>query len=158
MTKAITYQTAVILANMGALTASTHTLSSTMSYRVFKFKTALRALIDKLNAAEKALSPEVGIEDIKSFNERLQELGKKESRTEDEEKEYTELCKKRDKYNDLHKALMEEKKELDCKPLPYEDWKKLMDENKEIGQNKVDLFTAFEAELEGVLWEAPEEE
>lgn len=64
------------------------------------------------------------------------------------------------RYNEMNLELLKEEVTLDCKAMPYEDWRKLQVENseKEMNGKKVDLLPAFvEDALEGVLWVAPEE-
>jgi hypothetical protein len=64
------------------------------------------------------------------------------------------------RFIDLRTQMMDEEVTLDCKTLPYTEWHKLQNENKDkdVNGRKTDVLSGYvEDLLEGVLWTAPEE-
>ena len=149
------------LVNAGALNATQHELSSAHSYKVFKFKSLLRKEFAAIQEADGELLKECGIEDGVSFDARLAELRKMESPTKEEKKELEAMTEKLAKYLGLQKELYNEEVTLDVKPIPYDEWTKLQNENKAVsflGTEK-DVFSGYVEELLfGVLWKAPDED
>lgn len=151
-------QTIIMLANAGVQSITNHTLDASQAYKVVKFRKAFNAALDSISEDEKGLLKEAGIEDAPSFNKELDEL-RKANRTPEQEDKYKEMTEKVKRYNELHAEMFQEEVTLDCKALPYEEWHKLQNENKEVGDKKIDLLAGWvEDMLEGVLWEAPKEE
>lgn len=151
----------VTLVNAGALNATQHTLSSAHSYKVFKFKSLLRKELASLQEAEMELLKECGIEDGAFFDERLTALRKLEAPDDEEKKELADMTEKLQKYIEQRNELHNENVTLDVKTIPYGEWVKLQNENKEVEINgmKHDVFSGYVEELLfGVLWTAPEEE
>ncbi len=150
-------QTIIMLANAGVQSITNHTLDAAQAYKVVKFRKAFNAALEAISEDEKGLLKEAGIEDAPSFNKELDEL-RKANRTPEQEDKYKEMTEKVKRYNELHAEMLQEEVTLDCKALPYEEWHKLQNENKEVGDKKVDLLSGFvEDMLEGILWTAPEE-
>lgn len=152
-------QTIIMLANAGVQSITNHTLDASQAYKVVKFRKAFNAALEAIGEDEKALLKEAGIEDAPSFNKELDGLRKVWSESPEKEKKYKEMTEKVKRYNELHAEMLQEEVTLDCKALPYEEWHKLQNENKEVGDKKIDLLAGWvEDMLEGVLWEAPKEE
>lgn len=150
-------QTLIVLANAGIQSITNHTLDAAQAYKVVKFRKAFNAAIDAIAEDEKALLKEAGIEDAPSFNKELEDL-RKADRTPEQEEKYNEMTEKVKRYNELHAEMLQEEVTLDCKALPYAEWHKLQNENKEIGERKLDLLSGWvEDVLEGCLWTAPED-
>lgn len=150
-------QTLIVLANAGIQSITNHTLDAAQAYKVVKFRKSFNAAIDAIAEDEKALLKEAGIEDAPSFNKELDEL-RKANRTPEQEDKYKEMTEKVKRYNELHAEMLQEEVTIDCKALPYEEWHKLQNENKEIGERKLDLLSGWvEDVLEGILWTAPED-
>lgn len=150
-------QTLIVLANAGIQSITNHTLDAAQAYKVVKFRKAFNAAIDAIAEDEKALLKEAGIEDAQSFNKELEDL-RKADRTPEQEEKFKEMTEKVARYNELHAEMLQEEVTLDCKALPYAEWHKLQNENKEMGERKLDLLSGYvEDVLEGILWAAPEE-
>lgn len=150
-------QTIIMLANAGVQSITNHTLDAAQAYKVVKFRKAFNAALEAIGEDEKALLKEAGIDDAPSFNKELDEL-RKANRTPEQEDKYKEMTEKVKRYNELHAEMLQEEASIDCKALPYEEWHKLQNENKEVGDKKVDLLAGWvEDMLEGCLWVAPEE-
>lgn len=150
-------QTLIVLANAGIQSITNHTLDAAQAYKVVKFRKSFNAAIDAIAEDEKALLKEAGIEDAPSFNKELDEL-RKANRTPEQEDKYKEMTEKVKRYNELHAEMLQEDVTLDCKALPYAEWHKLQNENKEFGPQKLDVLSGHvEEDLEGILWVAPEE-
>ena len=91
------------------------------------------------------------------FARRLNELAAKNQRTEAEEQEFKELIVKNEKFDGLFNKLLEDCIDIEPKVMPYEEWRKLQEENKELKFSKFELLAQFENALEGILWKAPED-
>lgn len=150
-------QTIIMLADAGVQSITNHTLDASQAYKVVKFRKAFNAALDAISEDEKGLLKEAGIEDAPSFNKELDEL-RKANRTPEQEDKYKEMTEKVKRYNELHAEMLQEDVTLDCKALPYAEWHKLQNENKEVGDKKIDLLAGWvEDVLEGCLWTAPED-
>lgn len=152
-------QTIIVLANAGIAAMTNHSLDTAQAYKVVKFRKAFNAALDAIAEDQKALLKEAGIEDSVAFNQEMDELCKA-NRTPEQDAKLKEMEAKVKRYNEMNLELLKEEVTLDCKAMPYEDWRKLQVENseKEMNGKKVDLLPAFvEDALEGVLWVAPEE-
>lgn len=151
-------QTIIVLANAGIAAMTNHSLDTAQAYKVVKFRKAFNAALDAIAEDQKALLKEAGIEDSVAFNQEMDEL-RKANRTPEQEAKLKEMEAKVKRYNEMNLELLKEEVTLDCKALPYEEWHKLQNENKEVGDKKIDLLSGWvEDVLEGVLWKAPEEE
>lgn len=151
-------QTLIVLANAGIQSITNHTLDAAQAYKVVKFRKSFNAALDAIAEDEKALLKEAGIEDASAFNKELEDL-RKADRTPEQEKKYNEMTEKVKRYNELHAEMLQEEMTIDCKALPYAEWHKLQNENKEMGERKLDLLSGWvEDVLEGCLWTAPENE
>lgn len=151
-------QTLIVLANAGIQSMTNHSLDTAQAYKVVKFRKAFNAAIDAIAEDQKALLKESGIgEDTQSFNKEMDEL-RKANRTPEQEAKLKEMEAQLKRYNEMNLELLKEEVTLDCKAMPYEDWRKLQNENKEVGDKKVDLLSGYvEDVLEGILWTAPED-
>lgn len=151
-------QTLIVLANAGIQSMTNHSLDTAQAYKVVKFRKAFNAALDAIAEDQKALLKEAGIEDSVAFNQEMDEL-RKANRTPEQEAKLKEMEAKVKRYNEMNLELLKEEVTLDCKALPYEEWHKLQNENKEVGDKKIDLLAGWvEDMLEGCLWTAPEEE
>lgn len=152
-------QTIIVLANAGIAAMTNHSLDTAQAYKVVKFRKSFNAALDAIAEDQKALLKEAGIgEDTQSFNQEMDEL-RKANRTPEQEAKLKEMEAKVKRYNEMNLELLKEEVTLDCKAMPYEDWRKLQNENKEVGDKKVDLLAGWvEDVLEGVLWVAPKED
>lgn len=145
----------------GVLEATQHTVSMAHAYKVFKLKSQVRKAFNALLAQDDELVKECGIEDAQAFDMRRAELASLEKPSESERKELEEM-------NGRYRSLVRQRKELHdeevtldgVKAIPYEEWRKLQDENRQdspSGQAK-DVFSGIVEELLfGVLWNAPED-
>lgn len=144
--KTITKNDVLNLMMSGVMSVTVHTLSPEYSYSVFLFKKKIRAAFQDLQESERDILGTLGIKDI-------QEL---QSESEATIGTYKEMCQR----------LYAETVPMDyIKALPYDEWRKLQDENKAIsvqfrGKNiTVDIFSGYLEEiLENILWEAPTEQ
>lgn len=151
-------QTIIMLANAGIQSITNHSLDTAQAYKVVKFRKAFNAALDAIAEDQKALLKESGIgEDTQSFNKEMDEL-RKANRTPEQEAKLKEMEAQLKRYNEMNGELLKEEVTLDCKTIPYEDFRKLQEENRENGEKKIDLLSGYvEDVLEGVLWTAPEE-
>ena len=150
-------QTLIVLANAGIQSMTNHSLDTAQAYKVVKFRKAFNAALDAIAEDQKALLKEAGIEDSVAFNQEMDEL-RKANRTPEQDAKLKEMEAKVKRYNEMNLELLKEEVTLDCKALPYEEWHKLQNENKEVGDKKVDLLSGYvEDVLEGVLWVAPDD-
>lgn len=150
----------VFLANNGALVITNHTLSPAHAYKVFKFRKALAKAFEAIQESEKSLLSDCGVEDARAFDARLEELRAVENPTDEQKAELNEKTEIVNRYVALRNQMYGEDVTLDCHKIPYEEWFKLQNENKEVEVfgRKVDVLSGLaEDVLEGVLWEAPEE-
>lgn len=138
------------LANAGVLEITTNDLDAAHAYKVIKFKAGVKKAYDAVQESDTELLKEVGIKDPAAFDKERRELmesKKNPSRLEELNKQYDRLV-------ELRKKLYDEEVELDCKTMPFEQFRILQKENS--GQ-KGNPLGAFDYLLEGVLWAAPEE-
>lgn len=141
----------------GMMGISSRTLDLAHAYKVVSFKTKLKNAYHEFNDRKEQLAKEVGIEDGNLFAKRLNELTAKNQRTEAEEQEFKEMIVKNDKFDGLFGKLLEDYIDIEPKVMPYEEWRKLQEENKELKFNRFELLAQFENTLEGILWAAPAE-
>ncbi len=152
----------------GMMNITAHTLDAAHAYKVVKFKSILKNVMNNIGEMEKSFSKELGIDD--AFINRINDLLSKDEKdlTKKEKEELAGLREIDNKFGEMRKAMLQEEADLsEAKTMPYEEWKKLQDENKDqqlsyrdnLGQiiNQRELLMVFEAELEGILWKAPEE-
>lgn len=164
----------------GIQNITTHKVSVDHSYKVVKFKQVFNKLMKAYDESHKAILEEVGITDEQEFNKKLAALKENKSRTEEQEKEFQNLTEQQKRLNGMSNNLLQEKVEFNgVKALPYKEWKAMQDENSPadgdkknemlsgvvvvISEIKEDGTIMFETEdveslLEGVLWNAPEDE
>jgi hypothetical protein len=157
--------------NGGILNLKSTGLSSNTAWRTFQLRKALNAALEKYQSDIKGILTEVGIEDDVAFDKLLDELKKKENRGEEENKKLAEMESKLRLYNEfIIKLIKEDVDFTGLKPLPYAEWRKLVDLNTDsegkssLGFNMFYLFgqpnsnVDVETALEGIAWYAPEEE
>ena len=142
------------LADSGVTHITAHSLSPEASYKVYRFKRALKKLRQEIIDQNAEFLEELRIDDPRSFDKLRTELYGMAKRTEEQEKELAELNEKANRFFGMRNEMLEYSVVLEgFGKLSYEDWKKLQDENK-VGD--LDPLTGDAEELlEGVLWEAP---
>lgn len=150
----------IALANAGVSASTNHTLSPAHGYKAFRFRKAVADAMSKIQSDEMELLTDCGISDAVAFDARLEELRSME-RNQEQEQELKELTDKLTRFVAMRNALYNADVELHgVIPMPYEEWFKLQNENrdKDFNGRVVDIFSgAVEDMLEGVLWSAPEE-
>lgn len=154
----LTYGEVFALANAGMLSISARTLPARDRYNVFDLKQRLRDALKSREEREKELIKECGIEDAAAFDARNEELRKKETLTEDERKELDGNRAKLETYLGQRAELDKDSVEMDVRPIGYEAWFALRDENARIkvGEEERDLIPDWaEAMLFGKFWTAP---
>lgn len=144
----------ILLVNSGLMGITTHSLDSADAYKVYKFKTKMLNLHNDIKMSEIDFLKECDIPDVDAFNKELKES------IENKSEKSKELLEKLRKFNGLKFALYNDDVDTsEIKPLSYEAWKKLQDENAEVEFNdrKNDIFSGYiEYILEDILWVAPE--
>lgn len=140
----------------GMMGISSRTLDSAHAYKVASFKTKLKNAYQEFNDRKEQLAKEAGIEDGNKFVRRMNELAAKNQRTEAEEQEFKDVVSKNEEFNGLFDKLLEDRIDIEPKVMPYEEWRKLQEENKELKFGKFEMLARFETALEGILWKAPE--
>lgn len=153
------------LINNGFLNVTARTLSARDRYSIFDFKQKLREAAETKERRDKELIRECGIEDAAAFDARNAELRRKPDLTEEESKELDANKAKLETVIEQRREMLADKVELDVKPVGYESFFKLCDENAAVkvadGDGKeaeVNLIPEWvESLLFGKLWTAPEE-
>ena len=150
------------LVQCGVLNATQHSVSSTHAYKVFKLKSVVRKAFEAILEQEKELAKECGIENAEDFDRRRNELFRNKEKTKEEINELEGMNEKFAKFAQMRNELYNEEESgiNSIKTMPFEEWRKLQDENKDVETSfgKVDVFSgAVEELLFGVLWKAPEE-
>lgn len=145
------------LVNANIMGLTSHTLTATAAYAVTQFKRELRRLMEELQSENQGLVKEVEIEDGQAFDTRHKELTDKTDRTKEEEKELEGMEKKLNRLVELRGVLYNKEVEVKCKPMSFDDWRALKEENKELKIGNYELLEVWELNLEGVMWKAPEE-
>ena len=144
----------ITLIHNGLMAITTHSLDAADAYQVYKFKKLVLDAYTTINTDEQELLKECDIEDADTFNIELEQ-----ARISDLEK-FEELAKKLQKFNGLRQSLYNEPVNVETiKPLSYESWKKLQDENAQVAfrDKKIDVFSGpIEYILENILWVSPE--
>ena len=136
------------LVNCGVLVITANDIEASHAYKVLKFKKAVRKAYEAIIDSDKAFLEEVGITDPEAFD--------KERKEATDPARIAEMGKTARRLFELRKARDNEDAALEgVKTIPYEVFHALQKENKDI-QGKP--LNAFEDILEGVLWEAQEEE
>ena len=146
------------LANLGVQKITNHSLAPEHAYKVVKFRKGLSSALDALIKDEDSLRKDAGIEDADAFNDELKALRDNNERTEEQNKKLDEMEAQLKRFVELRVEMLKEDAVIDCKAMPYAEWHKLQNENREFGDQKIDILSGYvEDILEGVLWEAPEE-
>lgn len=139
----------ILLVNSGLMGITTHSLDSADAYKVYKFKTKMLNMHNDIKSAELDFLKECDILDVDAFNKELKES------IENKSEKSKELLEKLNKFNGLRTALYNDEVDTsEIKPLSYESWKKLQDENAqvEINNKKNDIFSGYiEYILENIL-------
>lgn len=149
------------ISNYGVLNITAHVLDAAQSYKVFKFKKWVKNALKAIQDDEKDLLAEVGIADAPAFDQRRSVLLAKENKTTEEQAELDKLNSQAEGYFVRRNELYNEEVTPEVKTMPYEAWKLLQDENRaaEVGGKTTDILTGYvEDILEGVLWEAPDDQ
>jgi hypothetical protein len=162
----------------GIMNITTHSLGVAHAYKIVNFKRAVRKLLAAYDEARAALVAEVGIKDEPKFRRDLAALRENKARTPEQDKELAAMEEQDRKLAGLAGQLLAEPVSIEgVKALPYEEWKKLQDENaadnrhpemlsgtmtvpKRFNEDGSAEFEEVDVELlmEGILWTAPAEE
>ena len=146
----------LFLENLGIQFITNHELSPKQAIKVVKFRKAFSSELKAINEERADILKDVGIENGQEFDAELERLRK--SNEDPEKLQKMEAQFKR--YLDLFNEMLNEPVQLNCVPLPYEDWHRLQNENrdKELNGNQVDILSGYAEDiLENVLWEMPED-
>lgn len=152
----------------GVLELKSNGLSSQISWRAFQLRKALSKALGKYQDTVKSLLEEAGIDE--AFEKSFMELKQKENLSKEEADVLSKKEEAFKKYEELVNLLINEKIDLsEIKPMPFEDWRKLVDLNtdkdgksplgyvifysQEQPVSKVDI----EASLENEVWYAPKD-
>lgn len=142
----------LFLANNGIMAITSHDLSDSHAYKVYKFKKCFREALEARNAEEKAISEGEGIDNLAQF-------------IADESADKAKKERVIGLLTALNNAEVDAKYFEGVKRLPYAEWHRLQNENRRLAINLgdktvyLDVFSGRAEELlEGVLWDAPEEE
>lgn len=150
----------VALIQNGLLRTTEHDVPVADAYKAFKFRSAVEKANREIDEKVRGLVKSAGIENGQAFDARLQELRSVEAPDEGQRANLADMEGRLAKFNDLYVELMNDETELDgVKVMPYESFHALANENRGIkiqGQD-IDLLSAFAPQLEGVLWNAPED-
>jgi len=151
-------QDIITLVGNGILAVTAHDIPAAHAYKVLRFKKAVREAFANIQAAEKEMFSEMGIDNTSAFNARLKEL--RETLGDDTD-ELDEMENQVARVSELQAELRNEDVALDgVKPMPYDIWHDLQNENKAVSfaDGKKDLLTGWtEDVLENILWVAPED-
>lgn len=139
------------LSNAGILSITANDLDAAHAYKVLKFKKAVKKAFESIMESEREIIKEAGIEDAAAFDKERKELMESGSNP----KRLEEMNKQLSRVLELRANLYKEEVELDCKVLPFEQFHALQRENKDLDHKPMNTFEDL---LEGVLWEAPNEE
>ena len=160
----LTYGEITALVNSGFLSVTARTLPTADRYNVFDFKQKLREALETKEKRDKELIRECGIEDAAAFDARNAELRKKETLTEDEQKELDGNRAKLETVMEQRREMLSDKVEIDVRQIGCGSFFGLCDENaavsvkggdgKECGVNLIPEWV--ESLLFGKLWTAPE--
>lgn len=141
----------------GMMGISSRTLDIAHSYKVVQFKTKLKNAYDEFNTLREKALAEAGIEDGNKFSAKFNELKEKNERSDADEKLFKELKEKNERFNGLFENLLNEPCKIEPKTMPYDQWRALLEENKNIKNGNFEMLAQFETILCGILWAAPEE-
>lgn len=138
-------QLIIALGNSGLSNTTEHDVPAADAYKAYKFRKAVIKAYQELAEKEKDFSKDAGVEEGKEPTEeqtkRISELR-------------AEMLKDESEVGDIKKMSFESyhilAKENKAVPVPFQLGDKVVNRN-------IDVFRAFEEELEGVLWEAPKE-
>lgn len=140
----------------GMMGISSRTLDIAHAYKVVQFKTKLKNAHDEFEKLRLQAVKDAGIEDGDAFSIKFNALANKK-RTEEEEKEFKPLAELNDRFNKMLGDILNDTCVIEPKTMPYEEWRKLQEENKEIKLGQFELLAQCESMLEGILWAAPAE-
>ncbi len=151
-------QDIINLVSSGIMAITAHDIPARYAYQVLKLKKAIREAFTSIQASEREMFSEAGVNDTKAFNERLNEL--RESPSVDP-KELSEMESRLARLSALQAELRGEEVKLEgIAPMTYVYWHDLQNENKsvEFGDEKRDILSGWVEELlENILWTAPED-
>lgn len=166
MKATLTYGEITALINNGFLNVTARTLSARDRYSVFDFKQKLREALETKEKRDRELIRECGIEDAAAFDARNEELRgkvKDGTLTEDERRELDGNRARLETVMEQRREMLSDKVELDVRPVGYESFFRLCDENAAVKvkdgdgkEREVSLIPEWvESLLFGKLWTAP---
>ena len=153
----------ITLVNCGILSMTAHDLKPAQAYKTFKLKKEVEKAFKDIQEEQKGIREDNGLTDELENKVRgiIEKLNMRSSVTEEEKQEVLAHNELQRKVSSLYREANKVDVTLDIKPIPYEDWRKLQEENrhKVIGEKEYDILGG-EAEiiLEAIFWEEPKEE
>lgn len=149
------YRDILFLADNGTLDITNHSLDTEASFRVYRFRRALKAKHQEILDTVADFLADVGVENALKFDEERNTLISLPERTPEQDARLAEMSQTAERFLALRSVFLEEETELSVKTISYADWKKLQDENRKDGRDP--LVGYAEELLEGILWEVPED-
>ena len=145
----------------GIIEVSAHTLSAAHAYKVFRLKREVEKAYKAIEEDQEKLMDGEGL--TRELRERIADIfGKESNMVTDADKaavkEYQAIQRKVEK---LFEEQGKEEVSLDIKTIPYNEWRKLQDENKakKINDKEVDILAGIaEIILAEVFWVEPIED
>ena len=153
----------ITLINCGILSMTAHDLKPAQAYKAFKLKKEVEKAFKDIQEEQKGIREDNGLTDelenkVKGI---IEKLNMRSSVTEEEKQEVLAYNELQRKVSSLYREANKVEVALEIKPIPYEDWRKLQEENrhKVIGEKEYDILGG-EAEiiLEAIFWDAPTED
>ena len=149
----------LVLVNSGCQSITNHDLSDAHAYKVYKFKKALREALEARQAEEKIIAEGEKIDNLTAFLNNPETPKNKEQ-----------LARIKGLIDSLNASDVKASIFEGVKTMPYSEWRKLQNENRRVPISFTDkngdernitldvLVGHVEEILEGVLWDAPEDE
>ena len=153
----------ITLVNCGILSVTAHDLKPAQAYKAFKLKKEVEKAFKDIQEEQKGIREDNGLtEDMENkVKGIIDKMNMRFSVTEDEKQEVLAHNELQRKVSSLCREANKEEVILDIKPIPYEDWRKLQEENrhKAIGEKEFDILGGkAEIILETIFWDAPTED
>lgn len=153
----VTFADIKVMFEGGMMGLTARTLDVAHAYKVSSFKTKLKNAYQEMENRHLQLVKDAGIEDGNAFDKRLRELSVIKERTENEEQEFKDMVAKNESLRGMYGQLLQDHYEIEPKVMPFGEWMKLQEANKDIKFGNCEILAQFETLLEGILWTAPEE-
>lgn len=153
----------ITLVNCGILCMTAHDLKPAQAYKAFKLKKEIEKAFKEIQEEQKGIREDNGLtEELEQKVQGiLEKMNIRASVTEEEKQEVLAFNELQRRVNSLFKVANEKDIALDIKAMPYEDWRKLQEENraKVINEREYDILGGkAEVILEAIFWDAPTED